>query len=93
MDEEGMRIVGDAHASGSEGVLNRKQNAVLQYADAMTKSVKVPDEIFQELKDNFSEKEVVEITATVAAYNCNWGDNNAKNHYVSGKQKTTYASL
>ncbi|KAJ9271619.1 hypothetical protein DTO212C5_2411 [Paecilomyces variotii] len=70
MNEEGMRVVGDAQASGSEGVLNRKQNAVLQYADAMTKSVKVPDEIFQELKDNFSEKEVVEITATVAAYNC-----------------------
>ncbi|KAJ9226781.1 hypothetical protein DTO027B5_1883 [Paecilomyces variotii] len=70
MNEEGMRVVGDAQASGSEGVLNRKQNAVLQYADAMTKSVKVPDETFQELKDNFSEKEVVEITATVAAYNC-----------------------
>ncbi|KAL1874609.1 hypothetical protein Plec18167_005841 [Paecilomyces lecythidis] len=70
LSEEGMRIIGDSQASGGEGVFTRKQNAVLQYADAMTKAVKVPDEVFQELKENFSEKEIVEITATVAAYNC-----------------------
>lgn len=70
LSEEGMRIVEDVKATGSEAVLNRKQKAVLEYTDAMTKTVKVPDEVFQELKDNFSEKEVVEITATVAAYNC-----------------------
>lgn len=70
LSEEGMRIIGDSQAPGGEGVFNRKQNAVLQYAEAMTKAVKVPDEVFQELKENFSEKEIVEITATVAAYNC-----------------------
>lgn len=36
----------------------------------MTLSVSVPDEVFAKLKANFSEKEVVEITATIAAYNC-----------------------
>lgn len=52
------------------GGLNEKQRAVLAYTDAMTIGVKVSDEIFGELKKRFSEKDVVEITAAVAAYNC-----------------------
>ena len=36
----------------------------------MTLDVQVPDNVFAGLKDQFSEQEVVEITATVAAYNC-----------------------
>jgi alkylhydroperoxidase family enzyme len=36
----------------------------------MTLDVLVPDEVFANLKEQFSEKEVVEITATIAAYNC-----------------------
>jgi hypothetical protein len=45
-------------------------SAVLRYADAMTLDVRVPDDVFAELKTHFSEREVVEITTTVAAYNC-----------------------
>jgi alkylhydroperoxidase family enzyme len=44
--------------------------AVLRYTDAMTLTVSVPEEVFGELKKHFSEREVVEITATIAAYNC-----------------------
>lgn len=55
-------------ASGS--VLDEQLQAVLEYADAMTLDVSVPNHVFERLKKNFSEKEVVEITATVAAYNC-----------------------
>ncbi|CAA9959413.1 4-carboxymuconolactone decarboxylase [Pyrenophora teres f. maculata] len=51
-------------------VLGAKLSAVLAYTDAMTLDVTVPDEVFAALKEHFSEKEVVEITATVAAYNC-----------------------
>ena len=36
----------------------------------MTLDVQVPDSVFAELKKSFSEREVVEITATIAAYNC-----------------------
>jgi alkylhydroperoxidase family enzyme len=36
----------------------------------MTLNVTVPDAVFMRLKDFFKEREVVEITATVAAYNC-----------------------
>lgn len=44
---------------------------MLAYTDAMTLDVRVPDAVFEKLKEaGFSDKEVVEITATVAAYNC-----------------------
>ncbi|KAM0805593.1 4-carboxymuconolactone decarboxylase [Usnea florida] len=52
------------------GGLDEKQRAVLAYTDAMTIGVKVNNEIFGELKRHFDEREVVEITSTVAAYNC-----------------------
>jgi alkylhydroperoxidase family enzyme len=44
--------------------------AVLRFTDAMTLDVRVPDDVFAELKKHFSEREVVEITTTVGAYNC-----------------------
>ncbi|DAA74834.1 TPA_exp: 4-carboxymuconolactone decarboxylase family protein [Trichophyton benhamiae CBS 112371] len=44
--------------------------AVYRYSSAMTRNVKVPEDVFQEIKGVFSEKEVVEITATTAGYNC-----------------------
>ncbi|KAI4619411.1 uncharacterized protein J4E87_007661 [Alternaria ethzedia] len=51
--------------------LGDKLSAVLAYTDAMTLDVRVPDSVFEQLKTvGFSEKETVEITATVAAYNC-----------------------
>ena len=50
--------------------LNEKQWAVLNYTDAMTRHIKVPDPIFTGLRQWFNEREIVEITATVAAYNC-----------------------
>ncbi|KAI0146962.1 putative 4-carboxymuconolactone decarboxylase [Xylariaceae sp. FL1272] len=44
--------------------------AVLKFSDEMTRNVKVSDETFEELKGLCSERGVVEVTATVAAYNC-----------------------
>ncbi|KAF2825640.1 4-carboxymuconolactone decarboxylase-like protein [Ophiobolus disseminans] len=52
------------------GIQSDALGAVLSYTDAMTLNVTVPDEVFANLKKHFSEKEAVEITATVAAYNC-----------------------
>ena len=52
------------------GPLSEAQWAVLRYSDAMTASVKVEDEVFHALKDvGFNDKEIVELTATVASYN------------------------
>ncbi|UKZ87755.1 uncharacterized protein TrAFT101_003531 [Trichoderma asperellum] len=53
-----------------EGLLSEKQWAVLVYTDEMTRNVQVKDETFAALKRHFNDQEVVEITATVAAYNC-----------------------
>ncbi|KAH7326256.1 AhpD-like protein, partial [Stachybotrys elegans] len=50
--------------------LNEKQWAVLLYTDEMTRNVHVKDETFDLLKSLFNNQEVVEITATVATYNC-----------------------
>lgn len=52
------------------GIQDNAHAAVLSYTDAMTLDVSVPDAVFGELKKHFSDQEVVEITSTVAAYNC-----------------------
>lgn len=54
----------------TDGVVPEELAAVLAYTDAMTLDVSVPDEVFAKLKEQFSNKEVVEITATISAYNC-----------------------
>jgi AhpD family alkylhydroperoxidase len=41
----------------------------LAYADAMTLQVQVPKELFDALRPHFSDRELVELTAVVAAYN------------------------
>jgi alkylhydroperoxidase family enzyme len=67
VSEEGMGILGEADAAARKGAagLTAKQWAVVAYADAMTRDVAVEQEVFDGLKQHFSEKEVVEITATV----------------------------
>jgi alkylhydroperoxidase family enzyme len=71
--------VTDAHVSATlespphqvnSGIGSEALAAVLTYTDAMTLTVTVPDEVFANLKKHYSEREVVEITATIAAYNC-----------------------
>jgi len=54
----------------AEGELTEMQWAVMAYTDAMTRDVRVGEEVFEKLKRYFGKKEIVEITATVAAYNC-----------------------
>ncbi|KAF9882063.1 4-carboxymuconolactone decarboxylase family protein [Colletotrichum karsti] len=51
-------------------VLSEQQWTVLVYSDEMTRNVRVKDETFDKLKGLFNEREVVEITTTVACYNC-----------------------
>lgn len=50
--------------------LDDGDRAVLLYADAMTRDIHVPDDVFARLREHLSEVHVVELTATVAAYNC-----------------------
>jgi AhpD family alkylhydroperoxidase len=44
--------------------------AVLAYCDAMTQQVHVPDDIAAAVHDAFPPRQLVELTATIAGYNC-----------------------
>jgi len=67
-DSSKLQTVQELHPT-SAGSLDAKEWATLRYADAMTREVKVPQSLFDEVRKLFSEQEVVEITATVASYN------------------------
>lgn len=46
-----------------------RDRAVLAYAEAMTRDIEVPDPLFAEIRTLFDERDVVELTVTVAGYN------------------------
>ena len=45
------------------------QRAVLAYTDARTRAIHVSDQVFADVKAYFDETGIVELTATIAAYN------------------------
>jgi alkylhydroperoxidase family enzyme len=45
------------------------QRAVLAYADAMTREIHVADGVFDALRPHFDQRQLVELTATIAGYN------------------------
>ncbi len=46
-----------------------RDRAVLAYTDAMTRDVQVPDEVFAAVRAALDERDLVELTVTIAAYN------------------------
>jgi AhpD family alkylhydroperoxidase len=50
-------------------VYDRVQRDVLAYTDAMTRDVHVSDEVAGAVRDHFDHEQLVELTATIAAYN------------------------
>ena len=57
----------DAAATGSQ--FDELQRAVIRFAIASTRNVKIPDATFDALKQRLSPTEVVELVAVTAAYN------------------------
>jgi AhpD family alkylhydroperoxidase len=45
------------------------ERAVLELTDTMTRDVQVPDALFEPLRDHFNDRALVELVATIAAYN------------------------
>jgi len=72
VSDEGLKVLeqNDPNAKNGGSELTEKLWAVVSYTDAMTRNVSVEQETFDNLKQYFSEQEIVEVTATVAAYNC-----------------------
>lgn len=50
-------------------VFSEREQAVLAYTDAMTLDIQVDDAVFESVKAHFSDREMVELTATIATYN------------------------
>lgn len=46
-----------------------RERAVLAYVDAMTRDIQVPDAVFEAVRQHFDDAGLVELTATIAAYN------------------------
>jgi AhpD family alkylhydroperoxidase len=53
----------------ASALFDARARAVLAYTDAVTRQVQVPDALFDALRSHFAERELVELTATVASYN------------------------
>lgn len=68
VSKEAIESLKDRSKAGSG--LDEKHQAVLEVTDAMTLGIIVPQGKFDKLKEFFSEREIVEIVATVSAYNC-----------------------
>jgi alkylhydroperoxidase family enzyme len=47
------------------------ERAAFAYADAMTRDVEVPDDVYDEVKRHFNERQIVELTVLVGSYNMN----------------------
>src|SRR5882724_6802961 len=50
-------------------LFSASQRALLDYTDAMTREIDVPDPVFSELRQHFSERQTVELTMLIGAYN------------------------
>jgi AhpD family alkylhydroperoxidase len=50
-------------------VYSARERALLAYVDAMTRDIHVPPAVFDPLRAHFDQRQLVELTATVAGYN------------------------
>jgi alkylhydroperoxidase family enzyme len=55
--------------TGDTAIFDERERAALAYAEAMTRTIRVPDEVFAAVRRTFDDREIVELTATVGAYN------------------------
>ena len=49
--------------------LDEAESVALEYADAMTRDIEVPDALFERVSRHFEGQRLVDLTATVASYN------------------------
>jgi alkylhydroperoxidase family enzyme len=59
----------EALRTGDLGCFDERERAALAYAEAMTRTIRVPDDVFAAVRRTFDDREIVELTATVGAYN------------------------
>jgi len=59
----------DPDAASASDLFNDLQQAVIRFAIASTREVRIPNVVFDSLKQQMSETELVELVAVTAAYN------------------------
>jgi alkylhydroperoxidase family enzyme len=50
---------------------SERERAALAYADAMTRDIAVPDDVFGEVARHFDSRQIVELTVLIGSYNMN----------------------
>ena len=58
----------EALREGRADAFDPRERDVLAYCDSMTREIHVPDAVFQAVRPHFTERELGELTATIAAY-------------------------
>jgi AhpD family alkylhydroperoxidase len=51
------------------GAYDEKERALLAYVDAVTQDVAVPDAVFGAMRQHYGEREILELTVLIGAYN------------------------
>jgi len=60
----------ELHQYDESDAFDEREKLVLAYADAMTSTpVEVPDELFDELREHYDDRQLVELTAIIAQEN------------------------
>lgn len=66
VSDEAIAALGTGIVSGALAPLDR---LVLELTDAMTRDIEVPDALFERVREHFDAEKLVELVATIAAYN------------------------
>lgn len=53
----------------NSNLFSDKQRALLAYTDAVTRDIEVPDAVFASVRGHFDERQTVELTLLISAYN------------------------
>lgn len=59
----------DPDKAATDPRFSADERLAIRYAIAMTRDVRVPDDLYAEIKQRFSTTEIVELTAAIATYN------------------------
>ena len=50
-------------------LFNERERAALAFTDAMTRHIRVPDDVFADVRRHFDERHIVELSVLIGAYN------------------------
>ena len=69
MPQEKIDALRDLHGLQNNQAFTRQERDVLALTDTMTRDIDVPDSVFDAAKSHFSDQQLTDLVATVAAYN------------------------